>query len=240
MPAEKDALILALWEQVQALTKRIAELEARLGEPPESSSNSSQPPSRDRNANRPSRASGARREASIGRAGGARPLHSDPDRIVEAWAEVYPRCASGLEAVTQKPLAVYDEIELPPVRPVATRVRPHGGRCRCCAAMVTALAPVGLEQGSPFGSSIAAMALYLRYPHAVGCQRLSGLFDHLFGLAISEGALADLFQRPKPRLDDQLAGILERLRRSRLICSDETSARVHGRNQWEGCSRTTR
>ena len=32
--AEKDALIHALWAQVQALTARVAELEARLGLPP--------------------------------------------------------------------------------------------------------------------------------------------------------------------------------------------------------------
>lgn len=144
-----------------------------------------------------------------------------------------PRCASRLEAVTQKPVAVYDKFELPSVRPVVTRVRLHGGRCPCCAAMVMAPAPAGLEQGSPYGSSIAAMALYLRYTHAIGYERLSGLFEHLFGLRISEGALANLFQRLKPRFDEQVAEILARLRRSRLICSDETSARVQGRNQWE-------
>lgn len=231
--AEKDALIIALWEQVQALSKRVAELEARLGEPPKSSSNSSQPPSHDRKANKPPRSAGTRREASIGRAGGGRSLHPDPDRIVEAWVKQCPDCASGLDAAAQRPVAVYDKIELPPVHPVVTRVVLHGGRCPCCAALVTATAPVGLEPGSPYGSSIAALALYLRYSHAIGYQRLSGLFDHLFGLQISEGALANLFQRVKPCFDGQVADILARLRRSRLICSDETSARVHGRNQWE-------
>ncbi len=43
---EKDALIRALWAQVQALTVRGAELEARLGAPPKTPDNSSLPPSR--------------------------------------------------------------------------------------------------------------------------------------------------------------------------------------------------
>ena len=50
---EKDALILALWTQVQALTEqvqtlvvRVAELEARLGTPPKTPDNSSLPPSK--------------------------------------------------------------------------------------------------------------------------------------------------------------------------------------------------
>jgi len=50
---EKNALILALWGQVQALTAqvqtlvaRVAELEAKLGEPPKTPDNSSLPPSK--------------------------------------------------------------------------------------------------------------------------------------------------------------------------------------------------
>ena len=52
-------------------------------------------------------------------------------------------------------------------------------------------------------------------------------------MSISEGALANLFQRVHTRLDDRVAEILTRLRSSRLICSDETGARVNGRTQWE-------
>ena len=42
---EKDALIRALWAQVQALTVRVAELEAKLGGPPKTPDNSSLPSS---------------------------------------------------------------------------------------------------------------------------------------------------------------------------------------------------
>ncbi len=226
-------IILAQARQIETLAARVGELEARLGQPPKTPDNSSLPPSRGAKANKPDRPQGLRREASVGRVGGGRALHPDPDRIVEARAKQCPHCASGLEAAAQRPVAVYDKIELPAVHPVVTRVVLHAGRCPSCAALVTATAPVGLEPGSPYGASIAAMALYLRYSHAIGYQRLSGLFDHLFGLKISEGALANLFRRAKPRFEDQVADILARLRRSRLICSDETSARVQGRNQWE-------
>jgi len=56
---------------------------------------------------------------------------------------------------------------------------------------------------------------------------------HVFGLGISEGGLANLFQLVTSRLDQRVAEILTRLRRSRLIGSDATSARVHGQQQWE-------
>ncbi len=61
------------------------------------------------------------------RRGVARQLHPNPDRIVEAKAEICPHCAAGLADTDQQLRAVYDRIELPPIRPVVTRVRLHGG-----------------------------------------------------------------------------------------------------------------
>jgi transposase len=55
----------------------------------------------------------------------------------------------------------------------------------------------------------------------------------VFGLEISEGAIANILIRVKDQLQSEVSGILHRLRSSRLVCSDETSARVDGKNQWE-------
>ena len=89
-----------------------------------------------------------------------------------------------------------------------------------------------MEEGTPFGVSILALALYLRFTHAISYRRLTRLFLHLFALPISEGALDALFRRAKPRFDDEAAAILARLRRARVVCSDETTVRVDGRTCW--------
>ena len=80
--------------------------------------------------------------------------------------------------------------------------------------------------------SIVALAMYLRFVHAISYQRLSRLLGELFGLAISEGALDAAFRRGKPAFDADVAAILARLRRARVICSDETSVRIDGRTCW--------
>ena len=88
---EKDALIVALWAEVQRLQTRLAELEAKLREPVKDARNSSVPPSQTRKANTPTRPpQGTRREASVGRAGGGRPLHPDPDQVLIAKANLFP------------------------------------------------------------------------------------------------------------------------------------------------------
>jgi transposase len=90
-----------------------------------------------------------------------------------------------------------------------------------------------MAPGTPFGASIQRLATSLRYTHAISDERLAGRFGQVFQLSSSAGALANLFQAVKAHLDHRVVEIRTRLRRSRLICSAETSARVHGRNQWE-------
>jgi transposase len=231
---EKDALISALWAEVQRLQTRVTELEAKLQEPVKDAQNSSVPPSQTRKANIPPRPpKGTRREASVGRAGGGRPLHPNPDQVMIAKVKVCPHCGHGVSEEGQSLQAVYDKIELPPVKPSVTRVEQYGGWCEGCGQPYVAPVPTGMEPGTPFGASVQSLATYLRYTHAISYERLSALLAQVFGLDISEGGLANLFQGVKGRLDQRVAEILTRLRSSRLICSDETSARVNGQQQWE-------
>jgi transposase len=233
--AEKDALILSLLPlvgQLEAALAKIAVLEARIEEltrPAKTPDNSGTPPSQGHKANRQA-AGGHQRK---GRPGMARPLHPDPDRVVQARLDACPSCHAAFPAEAQTPQNVYDRIELPPVKPDVTRVQLFGGRCACCGVRATAEAPAGLEAGSPFGRSIEAMVVYLHYAHAIGLERLRALLGEVFGLSISEGALCNILARAGAPLGAASATIAADLREARVVCSDETSARVEGRTWWE-------
>jgi transposase len=233
--SEKDALITALWAEVPRLKARLSVLEATPHEPRKDAHHASVPPSHPPKANLPAAPrTGTRREASVGRAGGGRPLHPDPDPVIIAPAKTCPHCGGAVQAHEQHPHAVYDKIELPPIKPVVTRVEQHAGQCPPCGPSSVAPVPVGMEPGTPFGASIESLALYRRYTHAISYARLAALFTQMCGVPISAGALAHLFQRANTRLGDRVAEILTRRRSSRLICSDETGARVNGHTPWEG------
>ncbi len=237
---EKDALIRALWAQVQALTAqvqalaaRVAELEARLGAPPKTPDNSSLPPSKGKKPNRPEK--GRRhgpRPGSAGRMGGGRALAMTPDEIVVAKPVRCAHCQAALGEADQVLHGRCDKIDLPRVAPVVARVERHAGHCRCCGGTTLAPVPEGLEPGTPFSVGVVALAMYLRSMHAISYQRLSRLLLELFGPSISEGALDAAFLRSKPAFDADVASILARLRRARVVCSDETSVRVAGRAYW--------
>ncbi len=233
--AEKDALILSLLSlvgQLEAALARIAELEQRLAafeRPPKTPDNSSLPPSKGKKANRPTGDKPPRKS----RPGFGRALEPNPDRVVDATLDACPHCAAVFPAQQQTPQLVYDRIELPPIRPDITRVRLFGGCCACCGERATAQAPSGLEPGSPFGQSIAALVVYLHYAHAIGLQRLAALMGDLFGLAISEGAINNMLARAREPLLAAAATIRDTVTASPVVCSDETSARVSGKTWWE-------
>jgi transposase len=238
---EKDALIRALWAhvqmlttQVQILTSRVAEFESKLGEPPKTPDNSSVPPSQGKKANladKPKRE--GPRKGSLGRKGGGRLLAENPDEMVIARPMCCAHCQAAFQADDHTLAARYDKIDLPKVKPVVTRVEQYAGHCQGCGGTTLAPLPDGLEPGSPFSLNIVALAIYLRFTHAISYRRLCRLMAELFDLAISEGALDATFRRAMPRFDAEIGAILARLRRARVVCCDETSVRVAGKTCWD-------
>ena len=182
--AEKDTLILSLLPlvgQLQAALARTAELEARLAlleKPPKTPDNSSLPPSK---GQKTSQLPDGRKPPRKSRPGFGRELEPNPNRIVDRLLDTCPRCAAAWPTEPQTPQQVYDHMELPPIKPDVTRVRLFGGQCACCGERAVATAPAGLEPGSPFGKSIAAIAVYLHYAQAIGLERLRLVFGELFG-----------------------------------------------------------
>ena len=148
--AQKDALIIALWEQVVALTARVEALERKLNEPPKTPDNSSLPPSKWQKPNRSDTSKPAGpRKGSLGRKGGGRSLMAEPDQVVSAKAAECQHCGTILGEADHHLHSRYDKIELPRVRPVVTRVERYAGQCPCCCGTTLTPVPDGLEEGSP-------------------------------------------------------------------------------------------
>jgi transposase len=222
---QKDELIRDLARVVEAQAARIAALEARLAAgPPKTPANSSLPPSRGPKATRPPRAKTPRRRRDG--PGVTRALAAEPDQVVDCYAEGCAHCGAAVGEAGQTVRHAYDHLDLPAIRPTVTRVRVFGRRCPGCRRRVRGAAPARMPPGSPFGPAIVALLTYLHHHHAVGYERLSALMAELFGLRISEGAIANALRRANRPLDRAGATIVERLRGAAVIGCDETGARL--------------
>lgn len=229
-PEEKDALIVGLWEELVKLREQLQAAK----KPKKTSKNSSLPPAKGFKANFESsqgRDKGPEKRVAHGL--GGRELSAKPDQIVVAKATQCHHCGAVVGEKTQQLQQVYERLELPLIRPLVTRIERYGGCCDCCGKSYEAPVPVGLEPGSVFGQSLEVLITYLRYSHALSYERLSQLMREVFQVQISEGAIANLLNRVQEKLKNPVNQILERLQQSRLVCSDETTARVAGKTQWE-------
>src|SRR5215470_3953828 len=224
---EQNKTLLA---RIDELLARITELEGRAGKPPKTPTNSSLPPSSGQKANVAD--ASTTKKSRKGRPGVARELCANPDVTRDIYAE---RCACGtkLPAADQVLAHAYDHVELPPIKPVTTRINLHRADCPCCGKTITAEPPADMPPGSPFGPGIVALVTYLHGCQMVSYARLAEMLDGLFGLKISEGAIANMLARAAQPFAECAQTIHETVRNSPVIASDETSARVKGKTHWQ-------
>jgi transposase len=239
--AEKDALLADQAALIDAQAARIQELEAALkgsgggpaggsgGTAKKTPRNSHLPPSAGQKADKPTKP----RKPRPSRPGTTRRLAEEPDRTLQCRAEACTKCGTDVSDASQGLRCRYDHVEIPPILPCVTRVELFGGRCPCCGGRYRAPAPEGMAPGTPFGSNIHALLLYLHHSHHVGFERLSRLMAELFGVSISEGAISNAFARVAPSLETARRAIKEKLRAAEIIASDETTTRIGGVTHWQ-------
>ena len=225
---ELVALVLLLVEEVQALR---AEVE-RLKGPPPTSHNSSQPPSRDWKANRPAK-KGQPRGAKPGHTAMTRPLVDTPDRLIEVAPDTCVHCGHDLRGLAPVRTIRRQITELPEIKPVVLETQQHEVRCPACHTVQRGDLPADLPAARQFGPRLEAVVTYLHHEQHIGFERLQMLVQDVLGVTLSEGGAVAIIERAGAAAQPVAEAIGDQVRHSRSIASDETSARVHGRNQWE-------
>jgi transposase len=223
---DKDALI----ELILRLYERVTELEAKVGRPPKTPGNSSVPPSAGYKPNRADRRR-KKRGPKKGHQGLSR-QRVPPDMVVRCRPTVCRGCGAALAETGQRRVRRSQVVELPELRPVVIEAWVYAARCAGCGERMVGEAPVGLESTRTFGPRIEALLGYLHYGHHLSHERLVAVCESVFGLRISEGAIAAALARLATRAEPEVDAIREAVRASPAINSDETGVRVDGRNWW--------
>ena len=223
---DKEALV----DLVVRLYERVTELEARVGRPPKGPGNASVPPSAGYKPNRAER----RREKRGPKRGhqGLSRRRVPPDVVVRCRPRVCRGCGAALAEAGQRRVRRSQVVELPEPRPVVLEAPVYAARCASCGARTVGEAPAGLESARTFGPRVEALLAYLHYGHHLSHERLVAVCASVFGLRISEGAIAAALARLAARAGPEVDAIREAVRASPAINSDETGVRVDGRNWW--------
>lgn len=232
--AELIELVERLFGQLDPLQTAVKQLRTeveQLKQPVATSRNSSLPPARDQKANTPPRRHKPR---------GARPGHV---RMERPWVEqptqvivAHPaQCACGADLGAVEPQQVIRRqvTELPDNQPVVIETQQHTVCCPACGQLQVGALPAALEATRAFGPRLAAAVAYLQHQQHLGYARTETVLRELFGIDLSAGGQAAIMQRAGQAAQPRVAAIQAQIRQSVVVGSDETSARVDGRNHWE-------
>jgi transposase len=233
---ELVALVKALIARVEVLEEENRQLKAeieKLNSPPANSRNSSQPPSRDQkpnqSANRPKKKQGP----PFGHQRAIRELIPNPTRMLKFSAEQCQQCRKELSQVEAQRVIRRQVTELPEITPVVIETQQHEVVCPHCRCLNRGQLPAGLEAERYFGPRLEATVVFLKHQQHLSYERIVQTLREMFGLELSEGAIASILARAGERAATAAEEIKEQVITSSVIKSDETSARVNGRTCWQ-------
>jgi transposase len=223
-----------LEQQVQGLTARLTELEARLNK---DSHNSHQPPSSDGPAKRPRprslrKRSGKKRGGQAGHPGVTRGLVDDPDILVEHVPTVCAGCGASLAAAPAIGRERRQVIEIPKPRPEVTEHQAARLTCPVCQTVTAGTFPAEVSQPVQYGPRTKAAAVYLQSYQLLSYERTVEALGDLFGVSPSEGTLASAQAVAYTQLEPVEQAIAAALRQAEVVHVDETGQRVAGRTEW--------
>ena len=231
-------LLVAMQQQIDALTTRVQELEVRLSK---DSHNSSKPPSSDQPGKKPvslrpktSKPSGGQK----GHPGTTLSFSETPDQIIWHCPKVCLACGYSLAdgAVTgQERRQVWD---LPPLRLFVTEHRIAPCICPHCQTKNQAAFPKIVSQPVQYGPGVLALGVYLLHYQLLPYTRTRQLFLDLFNHAPSEGTLATALSTCHSTLSEVETAIKEAVARACVVHLDETSLRVKKSLHWLHVSST--
>jgi transposase len=221
-------LVLKLAREVEQLQAEVAALKK-----PTTSRNSSQPPSRDWKQNRPAGKRSKKRGAKSGHAKAERPLVDNPTTVIEVPVTTCANCGTDLRAVTPQRTIRRQITELPEIKPVVIETRQDEVVCPCCQQLQRGALPEGLEATRQFGPRLEGLVTYFHHEHHMGFERTQTVLQDVLDISLSEGGAVAVIERAGDAAQPEAEAIGEQVRQSKVIGSDETSARVNGRNWWE-------
>jgi transposase len=220
-----------------AQARRIARLEARLGQ---TSQTSSRPPSSDPPGTpRPRRPpSGRRPGGQPGHPGRSRPLVpvAQVDTVVPVRPARCGRCGARLRGVDPAPQR-HQVTEVPPVTPVITEYQLHTLACRCGATTRGALPP-GVPGGA-FGPRLQALVAVCTGLYRLSRRTTMGLLADCFGVELALGSVTACEQATSQALAGPVAAARAHVVAQPVAYVDETGWREARRRAWLWVAVTT-
>lgn len=134
---------------------------------------------------------------------------------------------SEIEASTKN----YQEIDIPPIKPIVTEHRVASKTCPQCKTINSA-GPQHLIQKIQYGSTVRAFVTYLSVFQFIPLKRVESLCKDLLKLNISEGTLTNIHEASAAILIKHQNAVKNEILKSDVANFDETGMKINGKLHW--------
>jgi len=225
-PPAVRVLVLQQHELIAQLTKRVEELEARLGQ---NSQNSNRPPSSDPPYKR------EKRESKGTGKPGAKDGHKGHQQSLLKPTTVVPvppkPCNCGChEFVNLRAFYTHQHIELPQIEMQITHFVLQEGECTVCGRICKSVVPEGFQVG--YGPRFTALVGELSGSQRSSRSAVKELCQSVLGIAISCGGIQRCVDRVSQAILPYYEAIAASARSAKINYIDETSWYQHGLLGW--------
>jgi len=228
-------------QQIQSLTERVKDLEARIAK---NSSNSSKPPSSDGQRKSKTQSlrgrTGKKPGGQPGRVGKTLEKVDSPDHIIEHAQNSCRGCGSSLENVIGECAEARQVFDIPEPHMVVTEHRVISKHCPCCAIKTKGCFPDGITAHVQYGERARALMVYLNNQHLIPFERISQFFEDIYGKKTSPSTIIKANSRAFRNLELFEAGLKAYLTASQVLHFDETGVRCLKTTYWVHVSASTR
>lgn len=229
---EKQVALLK--DEVYRLSARVQELEARLSK---DSSNSSKPPSTDGLSKKQKNSS--LREKS-GKKPGGQPGHTgrtlvpveNPDYIEIHTSDACENCRSDLVGAVVINVEKRQVFDLPAVSVEVTEHQVEKKLCPCCGHKNKGQFPDHVKAPVQYGEQVRALAAYFEHQHLIPFERLSQIFEDVYGIFLSPGTCHNADKKLFKNLEPFESNLKAHLLACRVLKFDETGARCEKKLRW--------
>lgn len=229
--AEKDALILKLFDRLEGYERRLSELEQKIEK---TSRNSSQPPSADglkRPAGEPRTRGDKPNGGHPGHRGITRAWVETPDEVVELQPVGTCNCGAVLAGLQGLVGERRQQIEIPEPKVIVTQYRQVVVTCSC-GRVHRGEFPVGVTPYVSYGPRLKAYAVGLVQGHLVALTRTAEMLADQYGVRPSDGTVQNWGQRAAVALQPTYEASRQALVASAVVHFDESGVRVNGQTHW--------
>ena len=235
----RDELLLEAWNRIEELEQENKELKFLVHKPTKKavkkhSQNSDLPPSKDNHKPKKNQSlrnkSGKSKGGQEGHKGHFLKMSPIVDQTIELKLNNCPECQG--EITSYKKLSVRQEVYLPKIEAKYREYQQFACTCDKCNKSFKTSYPEHIKAPIQYGKDIVAINAYLSAYQLIPFKRTKELFRDLMGLEICQATLKNQLTYFNEAAESTYEQIRAFIAKSKVIGSDETTARVNGALKW--------